>query len=157
MSVILRPYLQSEFDRACEIREIDSDERRERFRLRFSNIGDWHDHYFHLAIESDGVLVGDFQLRKCDKTMPEGSWEMGLEIAAESRGKGIGTKALIAGTEYAFTNGAHRVQGSTEESNVAMRKSFEKAGWKFEGVQKALFLEAGLPIDYYSYAITKFD
>jgi hypothetical protein len=38
-----------------------------------------------------------------------------------------------------------------------MRKAFDKAGWKFEGVQKALFLEAGLPIDYYSYAITKFD
>jgi RimJ/RimL family protein N-acetyltransferase len=157
MSVILRPYQQSEFDRACEIREIDSDERRERFRLRFSNIGDWYDHYFHLAIESDGLLVGDFQYRKCDRTMPEGSWELGLEIAAESRGKGIGTQALVAGTEYAFANGAHRIQGSTEEGNTAMRKAFDKAGWKFEGVQKALFLEAGLPIDYYSYAITKFD
>jgi RimJ/RimL family protein N-acetyltransferase len=82
---------------------------------------------------------------------------MGLEIAAESRGKGIGTQALVAGTEYAFANGAHRIQGSTEEGNTAMRKAFDKAGWKFEGVQKALFLEAGLPIDYYSYAITKFD
>jgi hypothetical protein len=38
-----------------------------------------------------------------------------------------------------------------------MRRSFDKAGWKFEGVQKALFLEAGIPVDYYSYAATKFD
>lgn len=157
MSVILRPYLQSEFDRACEIREIDTEERRERFRSRFENIGDWHDHYFHLAIENDVALVGDFQFRHCDKSMPEGYWEMGIEIAFEERGKGIGSEALIKGTEYAFANGCHRIQGSTEESNLAMRKAFEKAGWKFEGVQKALFLSAGVPIDYYSYAATKFD
>jgi RimJ/RimL family protein N-acetyltransferase len=157
MSIILRTYRVNEFDRACEIREIDSDERRERFRLRFENIGEWYDHYFHLAIEKDGVLVGDFQLRHCDKSMPPGYWEMGLEVAAESRGQGIGTEALIAGSKYAFENGCHRVQGSTEEGNTAMRKAFLKAGWNFEGVQKALFLDNGVPIDYYSYAITKFD
>jgi RimJ/RimL family protein N-acetyltransferase len=157
MSVILRPYQQSEFDRACEIREIDSEERRERFRLRFDHVGDWYDHYFHLAIEKDGVLVGDFQFRHCEKSMPDGYWEMGLEIAADYRGQGIGTEALKAGSKYAFGNGCHRVQGSTEEGNSAMRKAFEKAGWKFEGVQKALFLEESAPIDYYSYAITKFE
>ena len=157
MSVILRPYQQSEFDRACESREIDSVERRERFRLRFENIGDWYDHYFHLAIQNDGVLVGDFQFRHCEKSMPNGYWEMGIEIAKEERGKGIGSAVLILGAEYAFKNGCHRVQGSTEEGNLAMRKAFEKAGWKFEGVQKALFVEDGIPVDYFSYAITKFD
>jgi RimJ/RimL family protein N-acetyltransferase len=157
MSVVLRPYLQSEFERACEIREISSPESRERFKLRFEKAGEWFDHYLHLAIENDGVLVGDFQLRKCEKTMPDGCWEMGLELLQDDRGKGIGTEALIAGTQYAFANGCHRLQGSTEESNVAMRKAFEKAGWKFEGVQKALFLEKDVPVDYYSYAVTKFD
>lgn len=67
MGVILRNYLQSEFDLAREIRELHFDESRERFRIRF-----------------------------------------------------------------------------------------EKAGWKFEGIQKALFLENDVPVDYYSYAITKF-
>jgi len=157
MSVKIRPYLQNEFERACAIRELSSPESRERFRIRFEKNDDWYDHYLHLAIESDGVLVGDFQFRKCEKTMPEGSWELGLELLRETRGKGIGTAALIAGTEYAFANGAHRIQGSTEEGNTAMRKAFEKAGWKFEGVQRALFLEAGVPVDYYSYAVTKFD
>ena len=89
--------------------------------------------------------------------MPDGYWEMGIEIAKEERGKGIGSKALVLGAEYAFKNGCHRVQGSTEEGNLAMRKAFEKAGWKFEGVQKALFVEDGIPVDYFSYAITKFD
>jgi RimJ/RimL family protein N-acetyltransferase len=157
MTVLLRPYRLDEFDRACEIREIDTAERRERFALRFQELGAWFDHYLHLAIESDGVLVGDFQLRQCDRTRPDGAWEMGLELAPDARGKGIGTQALIAGAQWAFAHGAHRVEGSTEESNIAMRRAFEKAGWKFEGVLRALFLEDGVPHDYYSFAITKFD
>ena len=157
MTVLLRPYLPEEFDRACEIRELDTPERRERFIARLANPGEWSDHYLHFAIEADGVLVGDFQFRHCDKTTPNGAWDMGLELSEDVRGRGIGTAALIAGTQYAFDQGAHRIQGSTAEDNHAMRKAFEKAGWKFEGVLRALFIEDGVPQDYYSYAITKFD
>jgi RimJ/RimL family protein N-acetyltransferase len=158
MTVIVRPYRIEEFDRACEIRGLGDDtERKERFFKRFKNLGQWDEHYLQLAIDLDGVMVGDFQLRKCDSTRPDGALEMGIELAEEVRGKGIGTQALIAGAEYAFANGAHRIEGSTDEQNIAMRRAFEKAGWKFEGVLKALFIEDGAPHDYYSYAITKFD
>jgi ribosomal-protein-alanine N-acetyltransferase len=158
MTVIVRPYRIEEFERACEIRGLGDDaERRERFFKRFKNLGQWDEHYLQLAIDLDGVMVGDFQLRKCDATRPDGALEMGIELAEEVRGKGIGTQALIAGAEYAFANGAHRIEGSTDEQNIAMRRAFEKAGWNFEGVLKALFIEDGLPHDYYSYAITKFD
>jgi RimJ/RimL family protein N-acetyltransferase len=158
MTVTVRPYRLEEFERACEIRGLAEDaQRKERFFKRFQNLGQWDDHYLQLAIDLDGILVGDFQLRKCDATRPNGALEMGIELAEEVRGKGIGTQALIAGSEYAFTHGAHRIEGSTDENNVAMRRAFEKAGWKFEGVLKALFIEDGEPHDYYSYAITKFD
>ena len=158
MTIIVRPYRLEEFDRACEIRGLAGDpERKERFYKRFQNLGAWDDHYLQLAIDNDGVLVGDFQLRKCDYTRPDGALEMGIELAEEVRGQGLGTQALIAGARYAFDNGAHRVEGSTDENNVAMRRAFEKAGWKFEGVLRALFIEDGVPHDYYSYAITKFD
>jgi RimJ/RimL family protein N-acetyltransferase len=157
MTVIVRPYRAEEFGLACEIRGLDTPERRERFIKRLEKPGEWFDHYLHLAIEADGVLVGDFQLRHCDRTTPPGAWDMGIELADGARGKGIGTQALIAGTEYAFLSGAHRIQGSTDEGNTAMRRAFEKAGWKFEGVLKALFIEDGVPRDYYSFAVTKFD
>lgn len=157
MSVLLRPYRKDDFVRICEIRGLDTPERRERFLARIEKPGEWSDHYLHLAIEADGVLVGDFQLRHCSMTTPPGAWDMGLELAEEVRGKGIGTQALIAGCEYAFAHGAHRIEGSTDENNVAMRRAFEKAGWKFEGVLRALFIEDGEPHDYFSYAITKFD
>ncbi len=158
MTLIVRPYRIEEFDRACEIRSIpDEPERRERFFNRFKNLGAWDDHYQHLAIDLDGVLIGDFQLRKCDFTRPDGALEMGIELAEESRGVGLGTQALIAGAKYAFAQGAHRIEGSTAEDNLGMRRAFEKAGWKFEGVLRALFIEDGVPQDYYSYSITKFD
>jgi RimJ/RimL family protein N-acetyltransferase len=157
MTVLLRPYQPEDFNRICEIRGLDTPERRERFIARLAKPGEWSDHYLHFAIESDGVLVGDFQFRHCDMTTPNGAWDMGLELSEDVRGRGIGTAALIAGTQYAFDQGAHRIQGSTAEDNHAMRKAFEKAGWKFEGVLRALFIEDGVPQNYYSYAITKFD
>jgi RimJ/RimL family protein N-acetyltransferase len=157
MTVLLRPYRLGELDRACEIRGLTSAESRERFSQRLERSGEWFDHYLHLAIVSDGVLVGDLQVRQCDRTRPDGAWEMGIDIAEESRGKGIGTKALIECAQWAFANGAHRIEGSTAEDNLGMRRAFEKAGWKFEGVLRALFVEDGIPQDYYSYSITKFD
>ena len=157
MTVILRPYTPADFDRICEIRGLDTPERRKRFLDRLEKPGEWDDHYLHLAIEADELLVGDIHFRHCDYTTPNGAWDLGLELSEDSRGQGIGTQALIAGTEYAFSNGAHRIQGSTDESNIAMRRAFEKAGWKFEGVLRALFIEDGVPHDYFSYAITKFD
>jgi RimJ/RimL family protein N-acetyltransferase len=137
----LRPYREADFDRACSIRNLESEESRERFRKGLSSSGTWGEHYLHLAIDLDGELVGDVQLRKCDATRPQGAWEMGLDIAPELQGRGFGTTALSLVTEYAFSNGAHRVEGSTDESNVAMRKAFEKSGWKCEGVLKALLVE----------------
>jgi RimJ/RimL family protein N-acetyltransferase len=157
MTVTIRPYRLEEFERACEIRKLEELERKERFFKRFHNLGQWDDHYLQLAIDLDGELVGDFQLRKCDLTRPDGALEMGIEIAEELHGKGLGTLALIEGARYAFAQGAHRIEGSTAENNYAMRRAFEKAGWKFEGVLRALFIEDGVPQDYYSYAITKFD
>ena len=157
MTVLLRPYQPEDFDRICEIRGLDSPERRERFIARLVKPGEWSDHYLQFAIESDGVLVGDFQFRHCNMTSPNGAWDMGLELSEDARGKGIGTAALIAATKYAFAQGAHRIEGSTAEDNHAMLKAFETAGWKFEGVLRALFIEDGVPQNYYSYAITKFD
>jgi len=156
MTVSLRAYREDEFERICEIRGIDSQEWRDRFRKRFDKSGDWDDHYLHFAIDLDGDVIGDLQLRRCDMTRPDGALEVGLEIAPELRGKGLGSAALTAAAQYAFSNGAHRIEGSTEESNTGMRRAFEKAGWNFEGVLKALFIEDGVPHDYYSYAITKF-
>jgi RimJ/RimL family protein N-acetyltransferase len=155
--ISLRPYREEEFSRACEIRNLTSEDSKKRFYKGFAASGTWSDHYLHLAIDLEGGLIGDIQLRKCDFTRPEGAWEVGIEIAPESQGKGYGSSALRLVAHYAWENGAHRVVGSTDESNIAMRKAFNKAGWNFEGILKALFIEVDSPRNYYSFAITKFD
>ena len=155
--VALRPYRPEEFERACAIRELQSDASVERFRVRFAHSGEWFDHYLHLAITLEDALIGDAQFRFCDRTMPEGTVELGLELAAGLRGRGYGTLALRAATRHAFDLGHHRVSASTDESNLAMRRAFEKAGWHFEGVLRNLFIEDGVPHHYRACACTIFD
>jgi RimJ/RimL family protein N-acetyltransferase len=112
------------------------------------------DHYLHFALTLNDKLIGDIQLRHCDRTMPEGSGHIGIDIAQEERGKGAGTAALNLAWEWAVANGFHRLEGSTSEENVAMQKAFQKAGWEFEGRLKKLFMQDSVAIDYLSFAKT---
>lgn len=150
----MRPYRAEEFERACQVRGLNTPEAQKRFKNRFASSGDWVDHYLHFALVQNGVLIGDIQLRHCDKTMPDGSGHIGLDIAPDERGKGAGTAALNLTWAWALENGFHRLEGSTSEENIAMQKAFKKAGWEFEGRLKKLFVQDGVAIDYLSFAKT---
>lgn len=151
-----RAYQESEFEFACGLRGLTDPAKIEEFRPRFEAVGQWRDHYLDYVIDIDGVPVGQVQLRHCDRTMPDGVLEFGIEIAPEYQGKGFGTQAILKITELMFEQGYHRIAGSTDRENIAMQRAFEKAGWKFEGVLEALFLEGAIPHDYLSYSRTKF-
>ena len=150
----MRPYRAEEFERACQVRGLNTPEAQKRFKDRFASSGDWVDHYLHFALVQNGVLIGDIQLRHCDKTMPDGSGHIGLDIAPDERGKGAGTAALNLTWAWALENGFHRLEGSTSEENIAMQKAFKKAGWEYEGRLKKLFVQDGVAIDYLSFAKT---
>jgi GNAT superfamily N-acetyltransferase len=154
MSFQLRPYKEEEFERACQVRGLETPDAKLRFKVRFDGAGKWIDHYMHLALDNDGELIGDVQLRHCDRTMPDGVAHIGIDIAVAAQGKGAGTKALELAWDWAKVNNFHRLEGSTEISNIAMRRAFEKAGWNFEGTQKNLFIEEGIGHDYLSFAKT---
>ena len=157
MSINLRPYRPDEFLKSAEIREIKGEDALKRWRGRVEKSGTWDDHYFHLAIEVDGELVGDLQLRHCQQAMPPGALELGLEITPEMQGKGIGTETLKLAAVRFFNEGAHRISGSTDISNFGMIRAFEKAGWKKEGIQRGLFNDEGVLQDYVSYSILNSD
>jgi RimJ/RimL family protein N-acetyltransferase len=150
----LRPYYESEFDLACQIRGIENPESKIRFEKAFKNSGQWVDEYFHLALVIDEKLIGDLQLRHCDRTMPPGVLHVGIDISGEERGKGFGTQALNLASNWAFQNGYHRIEGSTEVENIAMKRAFEKANWTFEGTLHNLFKVDGIGRDYLSFAKT---
>jgi len=154
MNFAMRPYQTDEFERACQVRGLGTAEAQQRFKERFASSGNWIDHYLHFALTLNDKLIGDIQLRHCDRTMPEGSGHIGIDVAQEERGKGAGTAALNLAWEWAVANGFHRLEGSTSEENVAMQRAFEKAEWKFEGRLKKLFIQDGVAIDYLSFAKT---
>jgi predicted acetyltransferase len=154
MTFQLRPYKEDEFERACQVRGLETSDAKARFKVRFDGTGRWIDHYLHLALVKDELLIGDVQLRHCDKTMPKGAGHIGIDIAQEERGKGAGTAALNLAWECAIANGFHRLEGSTSEKNVAMQKAFKTAGWEFEGRLKKLFIQDGVAFDYLSFAKT---
>jgi RimJ/RimL family protein N-acetyltransferase len=153
--ISLRKYTASDFEKSVEIREINGEEARERWRGRIERSGAWDDHYFHLAIELDGELVGDLQVRHCQQAMPPGSLELGLEIDPARQGQGIGTEVLKLAAEKFFADGAHRISGSTDVSNIGMIRAFEKAGWQKEGILRGLFNDGGVLHDYVSYSVLK--
>lgn len=150
----IRNYRSDEAELACDVRGLESEESRARFKKRLETAGEWTDHYLHLALDRDGQLVGDVQLRHCDRTMPEGVAHIGIDIARSEQGKGVGTSALELAWQWAQVNSFHRLEGSTDVSNIAMRRAFEKAGWNFEGTLKNLFVEDGVGRDYLSFAKT---
>ena len=154
MSFQLRPYKEDEFERACQVRGLETSDAKARFKVRFDGTGKWIDHYLHFALVRDELLIGDIQLRHCDKTMPQGVGHIGIDISPEERGKGAGTAALNLAWEWAIANDFHRLEGSTSEENIAMQKAFKSAGWEYEGRLKKLFLQDGVAIDYLSFART---
>ena len=155
MAVTLRPYRPEEFDESARIRQISGSENLDNWRMRFANSGIWDDHYLHLAISVDNFLVGDLQIRHCPLSMPPGAMELGIDIALEKQGLGIGTEVLRISSKRMFNDGAHRLSGSTHIKNVAMIRAFEKAGWVHEGTLRGLFNISGELHDYESYAVIR--
>lgn len=155
--ISLRKYTKTDLEKSIQIRQIKGVDAREIWRGRIERSGAWDDHYFHLAIDLDGELVGDLQIRHCQQAMPPGTLEIGLEIDSARRGQGIGTQVLKLATVKFFKEGAHRISGSTDIANMGMIRAFEKAGWSKEGIMRGLFKDGEVLTDYVTYAMLKSD
>ena len=110
------------------------------------------------AIESDGRLVGDTQARSLRMAMPSGVWEVGIELwDTGDRGRGLGREAVALLTTRLFEReGAHRVQGSTDVENAAMRRVFEALGFADEGTMRGFMPTGdGEPRDYELFGVTR--
>ena len=160
--VVLRAFREDEFD-AVAAREAGpgaGEETRQRLRERLWRSGQWTEHELRLAVEADGILVGDCQARVSDWALPRGVSELGIGLFEEETGKGYGPDVLrTLGRFLLEEEGYHRVQLATDVANVAMRRAAEKAGFSLEGVLRG-FMSAPFhdqPTDYAMYARTRAD
>jgi RimJ/RimL family protein N-acetyltransferase len=155
--VLLRPFLPEEFEIVWEARVASTALQggppdRERLRRRHENSGDWHEDRLDFAVEADGELVGEVDVRTGRRMIPSGVCELGIELWADRRGAGIGTDTIRTLTEWLHANGFPRVQGGTDVRNAPMRRVFEKVGYAEEGVMRSFMPDGVGRADYVLYA-----
>ena len=162
--VQLRAFQQQELNeviagRAITPGMVGPEPERDSLLERIARSGNWNENRLDLAIEFSGELVGEMDARRGRGTYPPGVVEIGIGLyQASMRGRGIGTEAVALLTRRLLEReGAERVQASTANSNHAMRRCLEKAGYVYEGTMKDFMPGDGGRIDYRLYAATRVD
>ncbi|TMR12190.1 GNAT family N-acetyltransferase [Nonomuraea turkmeniaca] len=85
-------------------------------------------------------------------------WSMGLIVAPDFRGKGLGTEAQKLLVRYLFDHTTvNRIEASTEIDNFAEQRALEKAGFTREGVLRGAGFRAGRWHDGVLYGIVRAD
>lgn len=128
---------------------------KELLRTRIERSGQWHEGRLDVAIEAEGKLAGSLDARASDRMYPPGVCEIGIELAAGMRGRGLGGEAIELFADWLLDNGFARVQASTEVTNLPMRRVFEKLGWEHEGTLRHFMPARDGRSDYALYAVTQ--
>jgi RimJ/RimL family protein N-acetyltransferase len=112
-----------------------------------------------LIVEADNAsYAGQVKWLKSFWGPPEHSWcwTIGLTIAEEWRGKGIGTAAQRLIVEHLFAHTrAHRIQAFTDIDNVVEQHVLEKIGFTREGVIRSSQWREGSWHDQVLYSILR--
>lgn len=83
-------------------------------------------------------------------------WEIGIRLAPEHRGQGVGTAAQRMIVRYLFAHSqVNRIQAATEDVNLAERRALEKAGFTREGVLRGIGFRAGAWRDGVLYSVLR--
>jgi RimJ/RimL family protein N-acetyltransferase len=157
--VTLRPIRAAELDELYRQRlaseHIVSTPDREVLRRRVEHSGEWHEGRLDVAIEAEGRLAGSLDARAPERMYPPGVCEIGIELVADMRGRGLGADAIELFADWLLDNGFARVQASTEVTNLPMRRVFEKLGWEHEGTLRSFMPARDGRADYALYAVTQ--
>jgi RimJ/RimL family protein N-acetyltransferase len=150
--ILLRPFRPEELETVWRMRVASNAPvgvpSREGLRRRLGHSGAWHDDRLDLAVEHQGALVGEVDVRSGRRMMPSGVCELGIELWPDRRGAGLGTDTIATLTGWLHEHGFPRVQGGTDVRNVAMRRVFAKTGYVEEGVMRSFMPDEGGRADY---------
>lgn len=105
------------------------------FRDRLGRSGRLLDGWLDLAIALDGASIGRIQtFVPPARPLSPGTFEVGIGLREDLRGKGYGREALALLTDWLFECAAAEVvEAPTDPANVAMRTVFERVGWLLAG------------------------
>ena len=105
------------------------------FKARLQRSGHMEDGWLDLAIDLDGTVIGRIQtFVPQGRRPPPGTFEVGIGLDADVRGKGYGREALALFTGWLFEHAAAQVvEAGTDHGNAPMRAVFGHVGWSQAG------------------------
>jgi RimJ/RimL family protein N-acetyltransferase len=105
------------------------------FRARLARSGQLRDGWLDLAVDADGESIGRIQtFVPPDRPLPPGTFDLGIGLRGDMRGKGYGREAVALLTDWLFEHaGAQLVEAGTDPENHAMRAVFRRVGWREDG------------------------
>jgi RimJ/RimL family protein N-acetyltransferase len=108
-------------------------------------------------VVTDGrdVLLGSVSWHEVSYGPNRGStaYNIGISLRPEARGSGHGSRAQRMLADYLFTTfPVHRVEASTDVTNLREQRSLEKAGFTREGILRGAQWRSGGYHDLVSYA-----
>jgi ribosomal-protein-alanine N-acetyltransferase len=108
-------------------------------------------------VRGDGTVVGIATWKP--RGFPAGvTYEIGVGVAPEHRGQGIGTAAQELLVEYLLDyTTAHRIEALTNEGNVAEQKALERLGFRQEGLMRGRSFRHGKYVGALVYGLLRAD
>ena len=105
------------------------------FKARLRQSGYPVNGWLDLAIDLDGAPIGRIQtFVPPGRALPPGTFEIGIGLREDARGRGYGREALALLTDWLFEYAlAEVVEAPTDPANVAMRTVFQRVGWELAG------------------------
>lgn len=109
----------------------------------------------HFAIDVDGEVIGSVGLQP-GSDIERRSAEIGYWLGRAWWGRGIVSAAVIAVTEYAFSDlDLVRIFAVPFVRNPASARVLEKAGYQREGTMRCSAVKDGVILDQYLYAAVR--
>jgi len=99
----------------------------------------------NFAILVDDAFVGIAVAPTIDRD--EQTAELGYVVTADARGKGVAAEALRQLSAWAFGEGLVRLYLLISEQNPASKKVAARAGYRFEGVMRSVYMKPGVRED----------
>jgi L-phenylalanine/L-methionine N-acetyltransferase len=100
-----------------------------------------------VAERDDGAIVGRLSLARDTHPASAHVADIGLMVAKEARGHGVGRALLEAAFEWAASVGIRKLELHVFPWNEPAIKLYERCGFEREGYRKAHYLRAGKVVD----------
>ncbi|MFH8382622.1 GNAT family N-acetyltransferase [Kitasatospora sp. NPDC018058] len=130
----------------------------DRFRRRWAENGLLGEDQWIFAVVVGDEFCGFVAARRKGVRPAAPYWSIGIQLAPQARGRGIGTQAQRLLVDYLFTHTpVMRVEADTDLGNLAEQRALEKIGFTREGVQRSVTFRAGEWRDAVMYGLLRTD